>query len=79
MKATLESTSKIVELKPTPGRYTVPARLWEGTTASGIRFVAYVTRVMVSSNADNSQFEKELEEVAPPSLDVQKIPSRLVL
>jgi hypothetical protein len=73
MKATLESTSKIVQVNG------VPARIWEGKTESGIPFTAFVTRVMVSRNQDNSQFETELRETKAPSAESEAIPLRMVL
>jgi hypothetical protein len=73
MKATLESTSKIVQLNG------VPARIWEGTTQRGIRFHAYVTRVAVHETLDVSEFEAELREERKPSAEVEAIPLRMVL
>jgi hypothetical protein len=77
MKATLESTSKLVEMRVGP--ITIPARVWEGVTEKGIPFVAFVTRVMVARDQDNSQFETELKETKAPSPDVAALPLRMVL
>lgn len=73
MKLTLENTDKIVELNG------VPARIWEGTTESGIPVHCYVTRLAVPNQADHSQFEQELREERMPSLDVQRLPYSLIL
>jgi hypothetical protein len=73
MKITLESTAKIVSLDG------IPARVWEGKTASGIAVHAYVTRIAVARDADCSQFESELQEHRAPSPEVAAIPARLVL
>ncbi len=73
MTIILISTSKIVELNG------VPARVWEGTTASGIPVHAFITRVAVDREADNSQFEAELKETRAPSADVAAYPLRMVL
>jgi hypothetical protein len=73
MKIQIESTTKIVQLNG------VPARIWEGNTESGIPVHCFVTRIAVSKNADTSEFEKELREHAPPSMDVQAIPLYLIL
>lgn len=73
MKITLENTSKIVSLNG------LPARIWEGTTDSGIRVHAYMTRVAVARNADASQFEAELQETRAPSVEVEAIPLHLLL
>jgi hypothetical protein len=78
MKVTLESTSKVVALETPQG--TVPARIWEGHTESGIPVHAYVTRIAApAAGADVSQFERELQEQAAPSPAVQEIPLRLIL
>ena len=77
MKITLESTTKIVELKGPEG--TVPARIWEGTTESGIKVHAFITRIAAPADADQSQFQAELQEQRPPSTDIEMYPSRLVL
>lgn len=73
MKITLESTTKIVYLNG------VGARIWEGTTDSGIPVHAYLTRVAVRHGEDTSQFERELQEHRAPSPEVAAIPLRLVL
>jgi hypothetical protein len=78
MKVTLESTRKVVELETPQG--TVPARIWEGHTESGIPVHAYITRIAApAEGADVSQFERELQEHAAPTPAVQEIPLRLIL
>ena len=61
MQVQLESTEKVVTLNG------VPARIWEGHTAAGVRCNAYVTRIAVSDSDDVSQFERELQEHRAPS------------
>lgn len=78
MRVHLESTDKIVELK-LPSGASVPARLWQGATESGIECHAYITRIAVSKDLDASQFERELQEQAVPRVDLQVIPTRLVI
>lgn len=73
MKIALESTTRIVQLNG------VPARIWEGTTESGVHVIAFVTRVAVRDDQDTSQFERELQECRPPSADARAFPTRLVL
>lgn len=72
MRATLETTSKIVTVNG------VPARIWEGTTERGARIVAFVTRV-TPMDGDGAEFERDLLEVRAPSPDVEAFPLRLVL
>lgn len=74
MQATLNSTEKIVELDG------VPARVWEGETASGTEVHVFVTRIAVSKEEeDHSEFRMELEEHDPPSEEIAAIPPRLLL
>lgn len=73
MTLTIESTSKIVHVNG------VPARIWEGHTASGIPVHCYVTRVAVHKSEDCSQFERELQETRPPSPEVEGISLRMVI
>jgi hypothetical protein len=78
MTVTLHATTKIVELQTTDGR--VPARIWEGTTESGIAVHAFITRVAVDRAEDTSQFERELLEQRAPSAAISAAyPLRLVL
>ena len=73
MKATLESTSKIVHLNG------LPCRIWEGKTESGIPFLAFVNLVRVSVKSDGEVFAAELQEVKAPSVEAEAIPLRMIL
>ncbi len=82
MKITIESTNRILQIKTDSGD--VPARLWEGTTASGVKVECLITRIAARDNQDLSQFERELTEHRPPQYDQsawppQGIPLRLIL
>lgn len=77
MKITIENTTKIVNLC-IDGR-DVPARIWEGHTASEIPVHCYVTRIAVHEKEDMESFERELEEQRAPSAAVEGIPLRLIL
>lgn len=77
MIVTLESTDKIVEL--VVNGQAVPARIWEGKTASGIPCHAYITRIAVAPELDSSQFERELRECRPATPAIAAIPLRLIL
>ena len=77
MKITIESTSKIVTL--VQGREEIPARIWEGETASGVKVVCLITRVSARQNQDLSQFDSELKEQRTPSPDAECYPLRLIL
>jgi hypothetical protein len=77
VKVTLESTSKVVKLATPAG--TIPARIWEGHTESGIPVHAYITRLAAPAGADHAEFLRELEEHRAPSADVEAIPLRMIL
>lgn len=76
MKITIENTTKIVELNG------VEARVWEGTTDTGIPVHCFITRIAVDINdeAANEQFRRELAEQKPPSAAVDAAyPLRMIL
>ena len=73
MNITMHSTTKVVTLNG------VPARVWEGTTESGIQVHCFVTRIAVERDLDTTQFEKELQEHQPPSPEIESIPLRMIL
>ncbi len=73
MQIQLTSTTKIVELNG------VPARIWEGHTASGIPVHAYITRIAVHNDENHAEFEMELQECAVPSTAVAAIPLSMIL
>lgn len=92
MRVTLESTTKIVgltmdtaetALEPICGvNHSVPARIWEGTTESGIKVHAYITRIAIDKDEPPEAvelFERELAAQRPPSPAVALIPLRLIL
>ena len=80
MRVAIESTTKIVQVDG------VPARIWEGTTNTGIPVLFYVTRVMPKLKKDDPEnagafeaFERELIECAVPSAVAKEIPLNLIL
>jgi hypothetical protein len=77
MQLYVTSTEKVVEL--VVNGVAVPARVWEGVTPSGIRCQAYITRIQVLDTANHVEFERDLQEHAPPTAEVQAIPLRLIL
>ena len=79
MKVTIESTNKIVTLKPGSLADGVPARIWEGVTENGIKVHCFITRVAADKDADQEEFQKELSEYKPPSPEIEAYPSRLIL
>lgn len=60
MRITLESTRQIVECNG------VECRVWEGTTAAGVKLTAFVARVAVERSDDAREFERDLLETEQP-------------
>ena len=77
MRVTLENTSRIVELMV--AGHPVPARIWEGRTDKGVACHAYVTRIAVDEKKNAAEFERDLQECAPPSPAIEAIPLRMIL
>lgn len=77
MTVTLHSTTKVVEVLV--DGVAVPARVWEGRTAGGIRCVALVTRIAAAAAEDLAEFERDLAEQSPPSAVAEAFPLRMVL
>ncbi len=77
MKVTLESTTKLVTL--VINGQSVPARLWQGETASGVPCHAFITRIAVDKNENATEFEKDLKETVAPRAEFEVYPLRLVL
>jgi hypothetical protein len=73
MKIIVENTTKIVELNG------VPARVWEGETDSGIPVHCFITRISPQTHEGIDDFEKELQEVKPPSVAVKAYPISIIL
>jgi hypothetical protein len=78
MSVLAESTGKLVDIV-TEGLNSVPARLWEGETASGVKCVLYVTRIACLEPGREADFERDLKETRVPSAVVQGFPIRVVL
>ncbi len=69
MRATIISTDAIVDIDAVGHDGQTKARVWEGFTETGVAFLAYIPLVQVRTDADNSQFERELLEHQRPSQD----------
>lgn len=87
MKIIIESTDKITSLEIRDGMHgiSMPARIWEGHTESGIPVHCFITRIAptVEDKPENAgkfrEFEAELKEQRKPSVDIAAIPLRLIL
>lgn len=77
----LRPTDKIVELRSDSGA-SVPARVWQGETASGIPVHCFVTRVAVDKDRpphEIAEFEQALSVCEPPRAEIVAYPLRLIL
>lgn len=77
MKATLESTNKMVSLAVNGVH--VDARIWEGHTEAGVPFHAYIIRVAVKENLNQSEFQAALQDSRAPSAEIAAIPLRMII
>lgn len=84
MKITLENTDKIVTLEVNGA--SVPARVWQGETESGIQVHAFITRIAPeilesdpNIDALTEVFERELQRTAKPRAITDSIPLHLIL
>jgi hypothetical protein len=73
MKIQLESTDTITRLDG------IECRVWEGTTAGGVKIVAFIPRIACHRESDNSELERELIEHPAPRAAVESWPLRMVL
>ena len=74
MTVTLDSTSSVVECNG------VKCRVWEGTTAKGVRVFALIPRIAAHKDDDLAEFARELEEQIPPSVEALRVfPLRMIL
>lgn len=79
MKATIESTTEVVQVSDRMGGQAM-ARVWEGITEGGVRFTAYITQLQVRSDADRGEFARDLQEHKQPSPEtVRAIDLRFVI
>jgi len=84
VKITITSTKKIVELVINGA--SVPARIWQGETDSGVPVHCFITRIVPEVRKTDehfqeltAQFERELERTEDPRLTVEAIPLRMIL
>jgi hypothetical protein len=71
MKATIESTTAVVEMQDQHGR-PFAARVWQGATERGVEFTAYISIVQVRREDDTAQFDAELRESPAPGPTTQR-------
>lgn len=83
MKITIESTDKIVTLKPGPLLEGVQARVWEGETESGVPVHVFITRLAVPNDKITPEIEdrflKELVQTKLPSTEIEAYPLRMII
>lgn len=72
MKASIESTDRIVEVSDPRGQRAL-ARVWKGIAETGVEFTAYVTLVQVrAGQGREAEFNRELARSGPPDAETVK-------
>ena len=79
MKLELHSTYQIVEIDLGGGRYSVPARVWEGVTGAGVPVQVLIARIAVHRDHDTAEFDRELVECPPKSPTFRAFDARFFL
>lgn len=80
MKITLESTSSIVTISQRRAMETgIECRVWNGVTERGIKIQCLIPRIAAQKDQDLAQFEAELKEQSPPSVEPQAFPLRMII
>lgn len=75
MTITIHSTSHITQIEV--NGQSVPARVWEGETESGTRYITRIAPTISPSDVRNDEFAAQLKECEPPT--VPGIPLRMIL
>lgn len=71
MRITIENTDQMVTVETRDGGK-IPARVWRGVTDGGVECQVLVTRIAVHRDADNTSFERELQEFTPAKMEGQR-------
>jgi hypothetical protein len=71
MKAKIESTTAVVEMKDCNGR-PFTARVWSGVTEGGVEFTAYIAVIQVLRSEDCTEFDRDLREHSQSSAVTQR-------
>lgn len=80
MQITIHNTGRVIDVLTPDGFSTFKARVWEGATDKGVPVYCVIARIAVDAEADQSQFQRELHEVTPPTPDSWvAIPAKIVL
>jgi hypothetical protein len=84
VKITIESTTKLVTMEIRGA--SVPARVWQGQTESGVPVQAFITRIAPEIPQSDprideltADFERELQRCADPRPTVQAIDYRFLI
>jgi len=81
MKLTIESTTQIVTVKAGPLSDGIQARIWEGTSETGIKVICLITRISIPAEEleKAEQFDAELIVCKVPTPYAEAIPLRLII
>jgi hypothetical protein len=79
MKATVESTNAIVEMRDPQGR-PFTARVWRGVSERGVEFTAYIAIAQIKNELDQFEFARDLTaSAAPPESTQHAIDMRFII
>jgi len=81
LKITIESTTEMVTIvDPLRRSDGVVCRVWEGETEGGVKVSVLIPRIAALKDQDLTQFDKELTEMKPPSVDAFRVfPLRMII
>ena len=79
MKITIQSTSEIVQIRTAEFADSIPCRLWEGQTESGIKVQCLISRIAALKNENLEEFQRELQEKQAPSEGIRAFPLRMII
>lgn len=74
MTITIKSTEQMVTINND-----IQARVWEGTTESGIKVQCLIARIAVGKSENQEQFQRELQEAHCPEPASPAFSLRMVL
>lgn len=86
----IESTDRIVEIDSvgvncdsqygSGGSCRTKARVWEGVTATGVPFVAYIPLIQCAAEHNQVEFERDLQEhKVPDATTIRAIDARFII
>jgi hypothetical protein len=82
MTIVLTSTNKIVQLSHAVEHSPIEARIWEGKTESGTKIYCFIPFISINEDEPihiKKQFQQELQEYKPHSIEIKDFITRIIL